>query len=890
MRRGTSVGGGLRVALAVWLGIFPLLISRVGRAQSTAGDSAYASAIARFWRADTLATSSNPADLLRAIALWKESAATFAATAHNDMLTAMLYRIAESEHRAGARDSALAYYARALPRLRAMGDWQTEGSTLNDMGRIYGELGQDDSAFVFRALALQLQRKFGDRQGEASTLNGIGLLFSQSGRLDSALAYYNRALSIRRAIGDRSGEATSLNNLGGVQSKLGRSDSALFYFREALVMRRGLGNRFGEAVTLTNIGGEFHDRGRADSALANYSLSLLIRREVGDRDGEATTLDNMGELFRATRRGDSATVLFEQALRIRHEIGDRRGEAISLNNVGLMHYQGGRLDSALAYYARSAALHRELGDRANAATTLANIGFVRLTLGGNANARAAAAMFDSSAAMRARVRRSAGGDANAISMSEQNTTVFAAWSAAWSSVARSESTAASAAALASSIVAAERGRAQALRDLLDRHRQSGGQSVASAALFSSDTMPGADLALEATRLLAPLRASHTALLYYLSDGDTLRAWFLSARGVLRALPAMPRPRDELASTIALVRTKLGANGAAARRGFDDVAAADTVDSVTALAQARPQVSLPTGPEDALARLSADVLPPELEALLRPDEELVIVPHGAIGQVPFASLTLRGDTMPLGMRNPIRYAPSLRALAAAEATRAPSPRRALVVGNPAMPEVRTASGATRRLVPLDGAEEEARWIARQLGTQALIGRAASENAVRLLLPRATVVHLATHGLAYGTESRVRDSYVALAPGNGDDGLLTLGELLDDDALQLSADLIVLSACQTGLGEAREAEGTVGLQRGLLARGARSVLVSLWSVDDEATRALMERFYAHWLGTRSVAGVSKAEALRRAERDVRSDRAHADWRTPRFWAAFQLVGAH
>jgi CHAT domain-containing protein len=112
---------------------------------------------------------------------------------------------------------------------------------------------------------------------------------------------------------------------------------------------------------------------------------------------------------------------------------------------------------------------------------------------------------------------------------------------------------------------------------------------------------------------------------------------------------------------------------------------------------------------------------------------------------------------------------------------------------------------------------------------------------------------------------------------------VGEVLDAAPI-LTADLVVLSACQTGLGNLKQAEGTVGLQRAFLAKGARSVLVSLWSVSDEATELLMRRFYTHWLRDPDVP--NKAEALRRAQRDVR---AVPRFREPRYWAAFQLVGA-
>jgi CHAT domain-containing protein len=213
---------------------------------------------------------------------------------------------------------------------------------------------------------------------------------------------------------------------------------------------------------------------------------------------------------------------------------------------------------------------------------------------------------------------------------------------------------------------------------------------------------------------------------------------------------------------------------------------------------------------------------------------------------------------------------------------PRPERSaesLVVGNPSMPEVTTASGTKRRMSQLPGAEAEARAVARRLGVEVLTGAAATEPRVLEELGSASVVHLATHGFAYSSEARARDTFIALAPTAEADGLLTVGEVLDVPT-SLIADLVVLSACQTGLGDQKAAEGTVGLQRAFLAKGARSVLVSLWSVSDAVTNQLMQSFYTHWL-----AGASKAEALRRAQQEIRAQHPN-----PRYWAAFQLVGAN
>ena len=187
-----------------------------------------------------------------------------------------------------------------------------------------------------------------------------------------------------------------------------------------------------------------------------------------------------------------------------------------------------------------------------------------------------------------------------------------------------------------------------------------------------------------------------------------------------------------------------------------------------------------------------------------------------------------------------------------------------------------------LPPLPGALAEAEWVAERLGAPALTGDGATETAVRARLPSARVIHLATHGVAYRSLWEPRAPFVALAPDSLNDGVLSLREILDDPSLRLTADLVVLSACQSGLGE-MSGEGLNGLQRAFLARGAKSVLYSLWNVSDEATALFMQRFYQHWLDDPDHPG--KSESLRRARVDVRAD---PRFREPRFWAAFQLVG--
>jgi CHAT domain-containing protein len=299
---------------------------------------------------------------------------------------------------------------------------------------------------------------------------------------------------------------------------------------------------------------------------------------------------------------------------------------------------------------------------------------------------------------------------------------------------------------------------------------------------------------------------------------------------------------------------------------------------------------------ASARLASLLLDDTTRARLAGSTSVIIVPHGPLHLVPFAALPW-SDGRPFGSSFAIRYAPSLAILREASARpvtfaeggsdpwEAMSP--ALIVGNPRMPLL-TICGVRLRPRSLASAEESSRWLAGQVAADALVGERATERQVRAGAGGARLIHLETHGFAYENEAGARGSFVALASDSGStepppegDGLLTVGEVLDQ-LPRLRAELVVLGACQTGLGDLKDAEGTVGLQRAFLAKGARSTLVSLWTVDDRASSALLREFYQQWL----AGGMSKSEALRRAQDAVR---ATPGLEHPRFWAAFVLAGA-
>jgi len=163
----------------------------------------------------------------------------------------------------------------------------------------------------------------------------------------------------------------------------------------------------------------------------------------------------------------------------------------------------------------------------------------------------------------------------------------------------------------------------------------------------------------------------------------------------------------------------------------------------------------------------------------------------------------------------------------------------------------------------------------------LGAAATEERAKTVGRDARILHFATHGFTdeeFPLESGLALSTPVPRSEGGDNGILQAWEIFE--SLRLDADLVTLSACQTGLGRELAGEGLLGLTWAFQYAGARSVLASLWEVDDASTAELMRRFYGH-LGR----GLSKAEALRLAQVELLR---RPSTSAPFFWAAFQLMG--
>jgi CHAT domain-containing protein len=299
---------------------------------------------------------------------------------------------------------------------------------------------------------------------------------------------------------------------------------------------------------------------------------------------------------------------------------------------------------------------------------------------------------------------------------------------------------------------------------------------------------------------------------------------------------------------------------------------------------------------AALRLSGRLLAPARDAVGRA-ERLLILPDGPLHLLPFAALAVPssggGAFRFLVEELPVTVSGSAT-LFAELASRPPAARapRLVALGDPDYGEPAGALGGAvnspfgLRLPPLPATRREVEALAEVFGSSAEIylGEEATEERVRSAAPGASHLHLAAHG--WLDEASPLDSAVVLSrPSSGgpgrDNGLLQAWEVFE--GLRLDADLVVLSACETGLGRPVGGEGLLGLTRAFQYAGARSVLVSMWAVDDRWSAVLIERFYRHLR-----AGLGKDEALRRAQLALLRG-ASESGRQTFHWAAFQLVGS-
>ncbi len=807
----------------------------------------------------------------------------------------------------GETQKALEKFGEAVPLFRTLGDRSGEAVTLANIGMAHRSLGEMQKALDKYNEALSLKLAIGDRGNEAITLNNIGAIYRSLGEMQKALGKYNEALPLMRAIGDRRGEAVTVNNIGTIYQYIGETQRALEKYNEALPLMRAVGYRGGEAQTLNNIGAVYQLLGETEKALEKYNESLMLRRAVGDRGGDAVTLTSIGTVYNSLGETQRALERFNQALAIFRLVGDRSEESTTLLWIARVEQKLGNLPQARKVIEQAISIvesvRASIGSQGLRASFFASrqdfyesyievlmqmhkqnpaASFDALALAVSERARARS-LLELLTEARADIRQ--GVDSSLIERERSLRQRFAARAAAQVNILNRKHTPEEAEAAAKEIASIT-----AEYELLEA------QIRARSPRYAALTQPQP---LSPTEIQQQALDEDTLLLEYALGEKRSYLWLVSHRSIdSYELP----PRAELE--------------AAVRQVYE-------------LLTLRPKRWTPPDPQliaqaKTLSRMLLGPVAPKLGA-----KRLVVVAPGALSYLPFAALPApedqkrpAGDYEPLIARHEVVSIPSASVLSLIRREMAGRQRAAksvAVLADPVFeasdPRLESAkngnsSGETRAAPAADAEHSElARAIRTMNFSDARAGftrlpfsryeaesifaltpkgtglKATDFNASRALalspqLSQYRILHFATHGLLNSERPELSGLVFSLIDREGkpQDGFLRLYEIYN---LQLNADLIVLSACETGLGKEIKGEGLIGLTRGFMYSGAPRVVASLWNVDDLATAELMKLFYQRMLKD----GLPAGAALRAAQLELSGQKR---WASPYFWAGFVLHG--
>ncbi len=824
---------------------------------------------------------------------------------------------------------ALDYFQQVLPLLRALGERHREAQALFSLGVVYAGLSDRLRSVEVMRQAQTLWQTLGDRAGEARVLSALGSNYEALGEKQKAVEVLEQALPLLRSVGDRETEADTLYNLGLAYGSLNERQRAVEYFTQALTLRKEIGHPFGAAYLQRSLGAIYEGLGELRQALAHCQQALALYEEAKNYRNVGAMLRNLGLLHNKLGEQPQAIAYFKRALPLFRAGADRQTQARLLANLGEALSASGEHEQALTYlnealpllqqlsqqffevYALYWIAHAERGRgqlpaaRARVEEALAKIehlrrgyyqtelravGFtkardfyeleldllVRLAATGPEQKLIATAleiseqarartMLDLLAEARTGIR--AGITPELQQREQANQTRLAALQSQLIQVrqqARPDPT--RSAALQQELKQAEEERTQLENELRRQHPR------------YAEMLYPAPLQAEAIRHLLD---EETALLEYALGQESSFLFVVTREGLhYRRLP----PAAELNRLVQEVRQTLEQPGRGEFVNFTRAASRLYELLVAPVATVLTGKSrLLIAPDGALYYLPFECLPAKIAGQSAAD---YLLKRWTISYVPSASVlsSLRQNKRPAVDKMPEPGAAAPKQFVAFADPVYPAGGAAGEAGKPPVPARRSLFEQEERweLVRLAESQREVTEIARLYRpeqTALYLGPAAREENIKgnPALATARRLHFATHGLISASHPQHSALVLTLDDDPREDGLLQMWEIFN---LKLQAELVVLSACRTGLGQEVTGEGILGLARAFMYAGAPSVVVSLWNVADRSTAELMVKFHQRLDRT-----ADKAEALRQAKLELLRNPRYA---SPYYWAPFVLIG--
>lgn len=805
-------------------------------------------------------------------------------------LGATYLELAKYHQRLGEVIQARRNYELAIQTFHDVGDLRAESATGVSLGLLQVSTGDYQSALETLLPVSKLFHDAGLRYEEAVTMNHLGVAYYHLGRVEKAIDYYTQAQCALHLLGNTQAESAVLTNLGVIFAAQGQTDQALAKFNESIEIKKKLRDSLGESITRYHIARIRLARGEIDIARQDFAEALRITKEIYNVGGEAKVLKGIGDVYAATGNQVQALEYYNQALPLLRKVTDKQGEAQALYALALVRISQGDLLAArqaleegiknveklrakvagsdlrisfLAEYQRFYEVYIDLLIRLR--DKYPQDGYEGLALQASERKRARV-LLESFVESRANIRQ--GVDPQLVERGRIAQEKLNAKEEQRLRILSGEHTEAQA-------QSAER----AVSLALDEYRQIEAQIRVSSPRYAALIQPEP---IDLKAIQAQLDPATVLLVYSLGDQRS----FLFAVTATTVKAHLINGRDEIEREAKRLYERFKVN----------------------------KLSRALDPDlDEGERLSQMLLGPVAGQLV--GKRLVIVADGKLQYVPFAALPVPGTPNErLIEKHEIVNVPSisvLREQRQALGRRVAAPKAVLVIADPVYDSHDSrlkARGARRSHVPrsknqsqtfrnsandlplepltrLRFSNDEALGIAKLVRPDQyleLSGFAASRKSLSTTnLEQFRIIHFSAHGILNDKHPELSGIALSLYDRSGrtQDGFLHSHEFY---TLNIGAELVVLSACETAVGADFRGEGMLSVARSFMYAGAPRVVVSLWKVDDRATAALMNHFYEAMFSR----NMTPAEALQAAQISVASS--NSQWSDPYYWAGFVLHG--
>jgi CHAT domain-containing protein len=825
----------------------------------------------------------------------------------------------------GDLQEATEHYLQSLALWKEIGDHQGEALASTALGGIYSFLGDNQQALNSHKEALALFRVIGNRQGAAAAINGVAQAYENLSDYKMALENYQLGLDLYQTINNRDFIALNKYYIGRVYFSMGEREQARSFYLQALSLSREVHDRQIEAHVLKGLGIIDSSEGNNAEALKRFLKVLQLYNTIGYLRGKAYTLNSIGHIYYTLGNPARALACFRQALPIISATEDSRGEALTRYNMASVEYVLGNLNEALSQIKESINIieaSRIKVDSKDLRTSYFAQAYKHYELyidllmqiykqqGAESNYATAAFLASERARARSLLDMLTEEKLN-LDQSTPGNLLVREQELAQRLNAKTE--------YRTRLLSSDHAPVEAdevdkeIRTLSREYEVVQSQIREKNPRYAAITQPDQ---VRIQDIQAELRNDDTLLLEFSLGNERSYLWAVSPTSInAYELPG----RAVIESTVNKVydlltaRQRLYEGKAPQGREFIESAELDYLREASALSwtllgpvasqlgsrrllivadgplQYIPFEALPVPnrPADANLQEGSQARPPE-PRLLIDDHEVVELPSASILVAIRRDIKQSAASKTVAvLADPVfdKDDPRLHQGGKQESDTVQSQKFDDAYLNRAL---RTLNGEdSSSTVPrLPGSLQEAKAIMATIplseGMMAVGFEATRERVMSEDLKHYRIIHLATHGILDNERPEMSGLIFSLVDSNGNSrsGYLRLKDIY---GLHMQADLVVLSACRTGLGQNVQGEGLIGLTGAFMYAGSKGVVASLWKVDDEATAELMKNFYASMLKD----GLPPASALRAAKQAMR---AKNQWHSPYFWAAFVLHGEY